>query len=145
MKREECWKKEFEQYKIDLLYLRKALECVQKKKEEDPVVRQLLSGGVMQSFCMVLYRSGMVMNEYMGRRGQGKSKSLKNIFAKAFDKGLIVHKRWLEIEHELTGCYQVETLQEALKMERKIRKIYLPLLEKFEVNMEMECQPTLFG
>lgn len=94
---------------------------------------------------MVLYRSGMVMNEYMGRRGQGKSKSLKNIFAKAFDKGLIVHKRWLEIEHELTGCYQVETLQEALKMERKIRKIYLPLLEKFEVNMEMECQPTLFG
>lgn len=145
MKQEERWKKEFEQYKADLIYLRNALDRVRETGEEEQVLRQLLLGGVMQGFCAVLYRSGMVMNEYMAERGQGRIKTLKNIFAKALKLGLIVHKRWVEVENELNDIPKIETLQDALKMEKKIRRVYLPLLERFERDMDLQSQPTLFG
>lgn len=144
MRQEERWKQELEQYKLDLEYLYQALGYVQ-KEESNTVLRRLLFGGMMQGFGAALRRSGCVMNEYMRALGQSRNKSLKNIFTKALKMGLISHKRWLDAEGELEMMYEVENIQEYLKMEKKIRRIYLPLLKRFESEMDAKSQPTLFG
>lgn len=144
MKKEERWKQELEQYKTDLAYLRKALETTQQETPDD-TQRQLLYGGMMQGFGAAVFRAASLMNTYMQSLGQGRNKSLKHILAKAFKMGLVTHKRWMEVEDDLRSVYDVENLQEAQKMEKKIRRVYLPLLTRFEEQMELKAQPTLFG
>lgn len=140
----EQWKKEFEQYKIDLTYLKTALDYVE-KAQDDPLMKRVVLGGVMQAFGAVIHRGGRVMNEYMQSLGQSRNKSLKNILVKALKMGVIVHQRWIEAEMDLDAFYEIEGEVDALKMEKKIRRIYLPLLERFKVEMALKSLPTLFG
>lgn len=142
--KEAQWKKEFEQYKIDLRYLRTALDY-SGKALADPDLRRLALGGTLQAFGAAIHCGGRVMNDYMQSLGQSRNKSLKNVFMKALKMGVIAHQRWLEAETDLEAVYDVEDDVEALKMIKKVRRVYLPLLERFNVDMTQKCQPTLFG
>lgn len=142
--KEERWKKEFATYKKCLSTLKTALDyagC----KQDDPKLACLLSYGLMQAFVSAVHCAAAVMNEYMQSQGQGRNKSLKNIFSKALKMGVISYRRWLDADAELEAISRVADETEALKFAKKIRRIYLPMMERFAAVMELKGQPTLFG
>lgn len=143
MKKDTRWKGELEQYKTDLACLRKALDYAA-KPESDEEFKFLVLRGVAQAFGVAVQRSGSVMNEYMASLGQARNRTLRSIFTKALKMGLLQHKRWLEAEADMMAICQLEEMEQVLKLEKKIRRVYLPLLTRFAEDMTLKCQPTLF-